>query len=74
MKAIVIWYNPNKDTYYWKLVYNLFDKYYVGYTNQYNHKVIIVIDLFKDVIKRVPLRKKVLRKLIFFLHRIEKNI
>ena len=50
------------------------DKYYVGYTNQYDHKVIVVIDLFRDVIYKVPLRKKVLRKLISFLHKIEKNI
>lgn len=74
MKCIVVWYNPHKDIYYWKYVYNLFDKYYVGYTNQYDHKVIVVIDLFRDIIYKVPLRKKVLRKIISFLHKIEKNI
>lgn len=30
MKDIVIWFNPNKKIYYYKLVHNLFDLYYVG--------------------------------------------
>lgn len=74
MKKLIIWYNPNKNIYYWKYVYNLFNKYYVGYTNQYNHKILLIIDIYKDIYYKVPFRKKVIRKLISFLHRLEKKL
>ena len=43
---IVIWQTPTKL--YYKIVRGTYKKYYVGYYNQYDHKVIFVIDLYKE--------------------------
>ena len=43
---IVVWQTPTKL--YYKVVKGTYKNYYVGYENQYSHKVILVIDLYKD--------------------------
>ena len=58
MIKIIVWYNPKKDSYKWKKVCDVFDRYYVGFTNQYGHIVVVVIDLYKELIYKMPLRKK----------------
>lgn len=44
---IVIWQTPTKL--YYKIVKGTYRKYYVGMENRYSHKVILVVDLFKDI-------------------------
>lgn len=70
MKTLVVWYDPNKNLYYYKLVYDFSKKYHVGFKNQYNHEVILTIDVYKELIYKCPFIKKVLRKIISFLHKI----
>ncbi len=72
MKKLVIWYNPNKRMYYYRYVNDIFNKYYVGYINQYNHVVILIIDVYIELIRKVPYRNKVIKRFISFLHRLEK--
>ena len=69
-RYLIIWYNPNKNIYYYKYVNGFYQDYYVGFVNQYDHVVVLVIKLiyFKE---RQPLRKRIKRKLISFL---EKNL
>lgn len=74
MPIVVVWFNPNKKEYYYKIVKGYYKRYFVGYKNQYNHEVILVIPLKYEVIYKIPLRKKVLTKLISFLQNIEKRI
>lgn len=74
MKSLIVWFNPNKNEYYYKVIYNLFGKYEVGYINQYNHIVILVIDIYKELIYKMPLRKKVLSRCICFLQNIYRRI
>lgn len=74
MKFIVVWYNPKKNNYYYKVVNNFFDKYYIGYSNQYGHKIVLIIDIYKQIIYKQPLLKKVLRRVISFLHKIYKRM
>ena len=75
MKSIVVWFNPNKNVYYYKLVCNLFDHYFIGFKNQYGHIVILVIDLYKDnILYKESISKKVLKKLISFLQNIYKKL
>ncbi len=72
MKKLVIWYNRNKKVYYYRYIYDLFDRYYAGYVNQYNHVVVLTIDVYKELIRKVPFRNKVIKRFISFLHRLEK--
>ena len=44
---IVIWQTPTRM--YYKVVRGTYKQYYVGYENQYSHKVLLVIDLYKDL-------------------------
>lgn len=74
MKIIVVWFNPNKKEYYYRIVKGFYKKYFIGFKNQYNHEVILIIPLNYDLFYKKPLRKKVLTKLISFLQNIEKNI
>lgn len=71
MKKIIIWYNPNKHIYYYKISYDFFDKFKVGFKNQYNHSVILVIDIYKEILYREPLKNKVINRLIRFLQNIK---
>lgn len=69
-KKIIVWYNPRKKQYFYKSIYDHFKRYYVGYVNQYNHEVILVIDIYKDLIEKTPLKVKVINRLIRFLQKI----
>lgn len=83
---IAIFYNPNKDIYYakvLKIVY-LHSDYKVGYVNQYNHKIVFMFYIdggklvpcngFWDYINNKPtLKKKLINKLIRFLERSVRN-
>lgn len=72
-KKIIVWYNPRYKQFYYKSIYDYFDKYYVGYVNQYNHEVILVIDIYKDLIKKTSLKTKVIRRTIRFLQKFDKE-
>lgn len=44
---LVIWQTP--QNLYFKIVKGTYKKYYIGYKNQYSHKVIFIIDLYKEL-------------------------
>lgn len=70
-KKIIVWYNRNSQIYYYKVIHDIVDKYNVGYTNQYNHEVILVIDIYKDLIEKTSFKNKVINLLIRFLQRLK---
>ena len=73
-KYLYVWYNPNKDIYYYKLLNHLHPDYYIGYINQYNHRLVlqdkIVIEK-SNYFSIYNLKKRDMRNIIRFL---EKNI
>lgn len=73
MKSLIIWFNPKKKIYYYRVIYNFVSNYYEGYVNQYGHIVILVIHIYKDLIYKEPLRNKVIKKMISFLHKFLKS-
>lgn len=73
MKSLIVWYNPNKKEFYYKVICNIVTNYEEGFVNQYGHIVVLVIDIYKDLIYKEPLRNKVIRKFISFLHKLEKK-
>jgi len=71
-RYIVVWYNKNKEDYYYKKVKGTYAKYEKGYINQYNHEVILVIDIQELYIKkRINIKSKVVNRLIRLLKKIE---
>lgn len=78
MKKIIIWYNPNKKTYYYRFVYGLYYDYKPGLKNSYNHEVILVINLSticdSCYYSTHSFLKRVLKKFISFLQYILKKI
>ena len=72
MYIIVVWHNLSKDTYYHKIIKGFYKNYYIGYINQYNHEIIDIIPNVYLKNYKVPLRKKVLKKLISFLQKLNK--
>ena len=64
MYQIVIWYNPNRKTYYYrKYIYRSFE---IGDKNSYDHEVILIIDLMMFY-EKVSFKKRVITKIISFL-------
>ena len=45
MGRFIIWHNLNNDTYYFKYVKGMYYDYKIGLINQYNHEVILIIDV-----------------------------
>ena len=71
-RYIVVWYNKNKEDYYYKKVKGTYAKYEKGYINQYNHEVILVIDIRELYVKkRTNIKSKVVNRLIRVLKKIE---
>lgn len=72
MYRVIVWHNLNKNTYYYKIIRGTYNEYRVGYINHYNHKIIVIVeDIYLHEYK-VPLRKRVISRLISFLQRINK--
>ena len=71
---IIVWFNPNSHTYYYRLVRGYYAKYEVGYKNSYDHEVILIIDIYRDLVHKEKLSKRVLKKMISFLQNILKRI
>lgn len=67
---LVIWFNPNKNVYYYKKIRGTYYNYSIGLKNQYGHVVVLVIELEYES-RRIPFRKVLVRKLISCLEKIE---
>lgn len=73
MNKCVVWYNPNKDIYYHKIIKGHYEyhDYNVGSKNSYDHVIVHVIDNFDFKIKRIPIKKRIVRKTIQFLKKYD---
>ena len=74
MFTLVIWYNPNKKEYYYKILKHFTKRYKQGFINQYGHEVILVIDLHYNLFYKKPFIKRVITKIISFLQYIDKKL
>lgn len=70
---LVVWHNLNYDSYYYKIIKGYYGVYEVGYINQYNHEIVLVIDKIYFQVYKPPIKKRVLRKMISFLQKLEKR-
>ena len=61
---LVIW-KKNNDNYYFRFVNGFYCKYEVGYVNQYNHEVILIIDI--PFTTKINFRQKLIYNIIGFL-------
>lgn len=69
MYQIVIWYNPNKDNYYYRKYVCLNSYFDVGYKNNYGHEIVLIIDLTGH--EKIDRKKILINRLIRFLKKIE---
>ena len=78
MKKLVVWFNPNKNEYYYRVVRGIFYErydYVVGAVNNYGHIIVLVID-FNDLstylvnYSRDSIKTRTIRRLISFLKKI----
>ena len=61
----VVWWNKNNNTYYYRKVKGTYKNYYVGYENQYNHEIIVIIR--EEYKTKVSWKKRFLQRFIIFL-------
>ena len=71
MKKLIVYHNKNKNVYYHKIIYDFIDKYYVGYINQYNHEIVLIIDNVNFYITKDKLKKRIVKKAIRYLENIK---
>lgn len=71
-RYLYVWLNLNNDTYYYRLLKSSNSSYYIGYINQYNHKLVL---FDKIVIEKHSyynlhyVKQHAMRNLISFLER-----
>lgn len=74
-KYLFVWLNLNNGTYYYKLLNHAHSEYYIGYVNQYNHRLVLMDKLVllkdKSYFNLSTIKKRAMRNVINFL---EKNI
>lgn len=71
MYKIVVWHNPKKDSYYYKLIKGNYVNYKVGYKNQYGHEVIVVVEDVSFLGRKTSLKTKLINKLICLLNKLK---
>ena len=72
MRRIIVWHNLNNDSYYYRIVSGNYAKYEIGFRNQYNHEVILIVDSGYFEKNKTSFKKKVIMRLISFLQKIDK--
>lgn len=70
--TITIWFNSNTNEYYYKLLTSCFE-HKLGFKNSYGHELILVIDIYKDIVKqkKMPFYLKILKRFISFLEKLD---
>lgn len=71
MRKIIVYYNPNRDCYYFRTVRCYYRNYEVGEKNQYGHEVILIIDIDVLTSSSMSLKEKLITRFILFLERIK---
>lgn len=54
-KIIVVWFDEKCNRYYYKIVRQTYQSYQVGFINQYNHRIVLIIPLL-DIKKYIKER------------------
>lgn len=74
MYYLVIYYNENKKEFYYKLKDFWYARTHpIGYVNQYNHKVVLIVSIDKNLLPK-PTIKLFLHNLLIKVIRFCKNI
>lgn len=71
MNSICIWYNPNKDLYYHKVIHGFATNYFIGKVNSYGH---ILVYIFRLENYYVPYKNRLKKKVVNYLIKELKNI
>lgn len=68
MEKIIIWFNPRKKEYYYRVVKYSYTDYYVGYRNAYDHEIVLIIhDLYFQY--KIPFSRRLKNKIIRYLEK-----
>lgn len=68
MYTIIVWYNPNKDSYYYRKHTFAYFRHEIGDKNSYGHEVVLIIDLTSN--EKISLKRRFIDRLIRFLNKI----
>lgn len=75
-RYIIIWFVPKKNQYYYKNVHGFYQGYFndykVGFINQYNHKIVLIIDTYDKKIGLKSFKTKIIDNIISWLERKKK--
>lgn len=71
-RYITIWFNRNKNQYYYKKVKGTYMQYTVGYVNQYDHELLLVIDVTDLPRRKELLRNRLINCFINLLYKLKK--
>lgn len=68
MYQILVWYNPNKDSYYYRKYVIVPFEYEIGYKNGYGHEIVLIIDLTGH--EKIDRKKVFIKRIIRFLNKL----
>ena len=71
MKIIVVWYNPKLKEYYYKYVTGMYGEVEIGFKNNYNHEIVLIIKPWEFLEKKKTpnIKKRFINRLIRLLNK-----
>lgn len=69
LNKIIIWRKPD-NSYYYRIIKGHYNDYHVGYKNQYDHEIILIIDNLEYRIRKTSIKKRIKNKVINFIEKI----
>ena len=71
-RYLVVWFNPHKQEYYYRLCKTNYSDYHVGFVNQYDHIVVLFDEITFCYSKRlsVPVKTRIKKSMISFIEKI----
>lgn len=78
MNYLIVYYNENKKEFYYKLKDFWYARMHpIGFVNQYNHKVVLIVSIDKNLLPKSNIKlflHNLLCKVIHFCKKIDRNI
>lgn len=71
-RFLVVWFDPNKSRYYYRLLKHNYNDYHVGFVNQYDH-ICVLFDVIRFEYSKclsLSTKEKLKRNMISFLEKI----
>lgn len=69
LSRIVIWRRKD-NTYYFRVIKGHYIDYKIGYVNQYDHEIVLIIDNLEYRVSKIPRKERIKNKVIDYIKKL----